>query len=280
MKDIILDTIIDSIKLVPFLLITFFIMEYIEHKFSGSKLFVKKTKIGPILGSIVGALPQCGFSVAATNFYVTRVISLGTLISVYLSTSDEMFAVMVSSGIKIDFIIKILLIKIVIGMICGFLIDLFIRKNNNSNNNIEHFCDKNHCNCKEKNILISSLVHTIKTIIFIFIITLIFNTIIYFLDKNILEKIFFKNNFISLIISSLIGLIPSCAASILIVELYLNKIITFGALLSGLLTGSGVGLLVLLKENKNLKENIFVIFLIFFIGIIVGFIFDILNLVK
>ena len=130
MLDVIVDTLLDGIKLIPFLFIAFLILELLEHKLSGKnkKIIEKSGKFGPIIGSMLGAFPQCGFSVAATNFYATRIITLGTLISIYLSTSDEMLPLLISEGVDIKLIIKVLGIKILIGMISGFIMDLIFRK--------------------------------------------------------------------------------------------------------------------------------------------------------
>lgn len=271
MFDIIFETIIDSIKLLPFLFLTFLLMELLEHKFDSKQInFLKKgKKFEPIIGAFLGAIPH--FSASVTNLYITRVITLGTLIAVFLSTSDEMLPVMISSGVDFKFILAILLIKITIGLVCGVIIDLFIQQKHE--NNIKEFCNHKHCEC-ENNIFLSSLSHTIKTIMFIFIITLLFNILVEKFDESILEQTFMKDNILGLFIMSIIGLIPSCASSILIVEMYLKNVITLGSMFSGILTGSGVGLLVLFKENRNLKENLMITFLLVFIGILFGFIID------
>ena len=178
MLDVIVDTLLDGIKLIPFLFIAFLILELLEHKLSGKnkKIIEKSGKFGPIIGSMLGAFPQCGFSVAATNFYATRIITLGTLISIYLSTSDEMLPLLISEGVNIKLIIKVLGIKILIGMISGFIIDLIFRKK--EKNHIHDFCEEEHCNCKN-GVLISTIKHTLNITLFIIIISFILNTIIY-----------------------------------------------------------------------------------------------------
>ena len=148
MKDIIIDTLIDTLKLVPFLFIAFLLIELFEHKFSKKSIKVVESsgKYGPILGSILGIIPQCGFSVMATNLYVTRLITLGTLISIYLSTSDEMLPILISEKLEFSLIIKILLIKLFIGMLVGFIIDkIFKVKKEKKNYDI---CEEEHCHCK------------------------------------------------------------------------------------------------------------------------------------
>ena len=277
MKEILLDTFIDSIKLLPFLFVTFLLMEYLEHRFSNksNNIINKKNKFGPIIGSILGAFPQCGFGVSATNLYAARIITLGTLISVYLTTSDEMLPVLISEKSDFSLIASILIIKVIIGMVCGLIIDFIIKQKEESK--IEDFCLDKHCDCSH-GILKSSIKHTINIIIFIFIISLILNIFISYYSDEELKKIFLKNSVFSPFLASLIGLIPNCAASIILIELYLKKIISFGTVLAGLLSSSGVSLLVLFKTNKKIKENIIILLLVYFIGVIFGLIFNFIGI--
>ena len=275
MIDIILDTLIDVIKLIPFLFMAFLIIELLEHKIDNKVLF-KTGKLGPLIGSIFGIIPQCGFSVVATNFYITRVISLGTLISIYLSTSDEMLPIMISEGTNIKIILLILLIKFICGIVFGFIIDSIIRRKKDYKYNY-HLCDDEHCDC-EHGIVKSSIKHTLKTIIFILIITFLLNGLFYYVGEDLIEKIFMKDNIFGPFIGSLIGLIPNCGASVAITEMFLKGAINFGTCIAGLLTGSGVALLVLIRSNKNIKENIFIISTIYLIGVLVGIIIELLSI--
>ena len=278
MFDIIIETILDSLKILPFLFIAFLIIELIEHRFSKKtlKLIEKSGKLGPLLGGILGCFPQCGFSVLATNLYITRIISLGTLISVYLSTSDEMIPILMSKGTNINTILSIITIKLLIGIISGFIIDLLLRKKEKIK--LHELCEEEHCHC-EKGLIKSSIIHTIKTISFIVIISFILNTIMYFGGEELLRNLFNKNNLFTPFISSFIGLIPNCAASVVITELYLNNILTYSSAISGLLTGSGVAIIILFKSNKNLKENIKILLLVYFIGAISGVILELINFI-
>lgn len=278
MLDVIVDTLLDGIKLIPFLFIAFLILELLEHKLSckNKKIIEKSGKFGPIIGSMLGAFPQCGFSVAATNFYSTRIITLGTLISIYLSTSDEMLPLLISEGVDIKLIIKVLGIKILIGMISGFIIDLIFRKK--EKNHIHDFCEEEHCNCKN-GVLISTIKHTLNITLFIIIISFILNTIIYYVGEDTLGNLIFRKKVLGTILSSLIGLIPNCASSVVITQLYLGNVISFGAMMSGLLTGSGVAILVLFKVNKNLKENLKILGIVYIIGVISGIIIELINIV-
>ncbi len=280
MKDIIFDTLIDALKLLPFLFLAFFIIEILEHKLSNKteNIIKKSGKYGPLLGSIFGAFPQCGFSVLATNFYITRIISLGTLISIYLSTSDEMLPILISHKANFLSILLILLIKIFIGMLSGFIIDFIIRKNKKDKINYK-LCNDDNCDCEESGPFKSALIHTFKTIIFIIIISFILNIIMEYKGSMFLEKLFLKDSLFSPFISSIVGLIPNCGASVLITELYINNAISFGALISGLLTGSGVAILVLFKNNHDLKENFKILLIIYLIGSISGFIINLINLI-
>lgn len=281
MKEVILDTIIDSLKLIPFLLVAFLIIELLEHKLNNKtkNILTKSKKIGPIIGSLLGVIPQCGFSVMATNLYITRIITLGTLISIYLSTSDEMLIIMISEKVEISLILKILLIKIFFGIVYGLIIDKIINKKKKDKETNYELCDKEHCDCNHS-ILLSAIKHTLHITLFIFIITLIINTIFTLLGDNYLSKILLNNSILSTFITSLIGLIPNCAASVILTELYLNSTISLGALIGGLLTSSGSSLLVLIKNNKNKKENLSIILLLYALGVLSGIIIELISLIK
>lgn len=275
MLEVIQDTLLDSIKLLPFLFLTYLLMEYIEHKTSKkAKDTIKKSgKFGPLLGSLLGIVPQCGFSVSATNLYAGRVITLGTLISVYLSTSDEMLPIMISESAPITTILTILLIKFTIGMIAGFIIDLILRlrKKNEEEEKIVDICEKDHCHC-EKGIVKSAIHHTLHIFLFIVIVIFILNLVIYFIGEENISKFLENQPILGPAISSLIGLIPNCASSVIITEMYLGNVINVGTLIAGLLVNAGVGLVVLFKTNKGIKENIKIVSLLYFIGLISGII--------
>lgn len=279
MKEIILDTLIDSLKLLPFLFITFLIMEYIEHKFSEkSKDKISKSgKYGPVIGSLLGAIPQCGFSVMATNLYSARIITVGTLISIYLSTSDEMLPILISNGKDANTILKILVIKIIIGMLCGFIIDFILRKNKKDNLDIKHLCEEEHCDC-DQGILKSALKHTFSIILFIIIVTFMLNLMVHFLGEENIGKIFLKDSIFSPFLSSLIGLIPNCASSVILTELYLSNVISLSSCIGGLLTGSGAALIVLFRVNKNRKDNIKIILTLYLIGTFSGVLIHVIQM--
>ena len=274
MLDVIKDSLLDLLKLIPFLFLAFLLLEYIEHKISkkNEKILVNNKKIGPIVGGLLGAFPQCGFSAMATKLFSSRVITLGTLIAVYLSTSDEMLPILISNGTKISTILKIIGIKVILGIIIGFIIDLVYRKK--EKHHIHEECEHDHCHC-EKGIFKSSLHHTISIVVYLFITILLLNIVIYYVGEDNIKEFMLNNR--AYYISSLIGLIPNCASSVVMTELYLTDMISFGSLMSGLLTGAGVGLLILFKTNKNIKENIMIVLLLYVIGVIFGYIIDLIG---
>lgn len=274
MLEIIEDTLLDILKVLPFLFIAFLIIEIIEHKFNKKteKAIKKAGRFGPIIGSVLGAVPQCGFSVLATNLYITRIITLGTLISIYLSTSDEMLLIMIAEKTDFSKIAQIVLIKIFIGMFFGFIIDLFVQKEEKQNFEI---CDDEHCHCDE-HYIVSAIKHTLKTSIFILIITFILNLLFYYVGEDSIKEIFNKSNLFTPFLSGLIGLIPNCGASVIITELYINNVLSIGQSIAGLLTNSGVALLVLFRSNKNIKENIKIVGILYLIGVLSGFILELI----
>ena len=274
MIDSLLDGLLDTLKLLPYLFITFLILEFLEHKLDkkNEKILTKNKKYGPFLGGILGALPQCGFSTMAASLFSSRVITIGTVISVFLATSDEMLPIMISEQVDFLIILKIIGFKVLIGIFVGFLIDFFYQKKEKQD--IHHLCEKDHCECEEDGIFLSSVKHTIRIAFFILIANLLINGLIYFIGEETLSQILLKKNIITHFIASLFGLIPNCASSVIMTELYLSNMISIGTLLSGLLTGSGLGILVLFKSNENLKENLSILSIIYGVGVLVGILVD------
>lgn len=275
MLDILLDTFLDSLKLLPFLLITYLLMEYLEHKSlkSNTKLMEKSGKLGPLWGSILGVLPQCGFSVASSNLYVSRVISLGTLISIYLSTSDEMLVVLLSKSVSIKIILLLVILKVLVGMSFGFLIDFLFRKKNN--NFDSELCEREDCHCGS-NIFTSSIKHTFNTYIFILGVTFLFNVLTSFVSMDKVSLFLRNFSFLTPFILGVIGLIPSCASSVIITELFLDNVISLGSALAGLFANSGVALAVLFRNNKNRKENFLILGILYIISVVSGIIINII----
>jgi len=273
-------TAIETLRLLPFLFITYLVMEYIEHKTSEkSKDIIQKAgKLGPVLGAIVGIFPQCGFSVSATNLYAARVITLGTLISVYLATSDEMLPILLTEAVPVTTIITILGLKLIIGIIAGFAIDAVLRlikKEKQEEQKIEELCEHEHCHCEE-GIVVSAAKHTLNIIIFIFIITLIINGIIEFIGEETIATFISQNIILGPIVAGLIGLIPNCASSVILTELFIENVISMPMLISGVAVNAGIGLLVLFKTNKNIKENLSIVGLLYAIGVLSGIILQVI----
>jgi len=268
-------TAIETLRLIPFLFITYLIMEYIEHKTSEKvKHTIQKAgKFGPVLGALVGIFPQCGFSVSATNLYAARVITLGTLISVYLATSDEMLPILLSESVPASTILTILGLKLIIGIIAGFIIDAvirFIKKDKQEEQKIEELCEHEHCHCDKEGVVTSAAKHTLNIILFIFVITLVINGIIEFVGKEAIASFVSQNVVLGPIVAGLIGLIPNCASSVILTELFIENVISMPILIAGVSVNAGVGLLVLFKTNKNLKENLSIVGLLYAIGIVAG----------
>jgi len=278
MLEILEHTILDTLKLIPFLFITYIIMELIEHhaEEKTKKIIKKSGKFGPVLGAILGVVPQCGFSAVAANFYAARIITRGTLIAIFLSTSDEMLPILISEGAELGLILQILSIKVLIGITVGIIIDLIQRKENKDNNGIHEICEHEHCHCEEEGVVKSSIKHTIQIFAYIFIISFIINCLIHLIGENTISGIIVNIPFIGSIISSLIGIIPNCASSVILTELYISNIITMGSMIAGLLVNSGVGLLVLFKVNKNYKENLSILGILYIVGVVSGIVLDLL----
>lgn len=284
MIEIIKDTLIDALKILPFLFVTYLIMESLEHKTGNkTKQLVKKSgKLGPLFGSILGIFPQCGFSAVAASLYAGRVITLGTLIAVFLSTSDEMLPILISESAPIELIVKVLAIKLIIGIIAGFIVDILnmlifkkLKKEENDEDAIEDMCEHEHCDC-EHGIVKSAIKHTINILAFIIIITFLINMIIYFIGEDNISNAIAQVPIAGILVSALIGFIPNCAGSVIITELYLSNLISLGSMLAGLLVGSGIGILVLFRTNKNVKDNFKIMGILYVISIISGLIIDLI----
>ena len=278
MLDCLIDGLMDTLKIIPYLFITFLVLEFMEHKMTkkSEKLMEKNQKFGPIIGGILGALPQCGFSSMCANLFSGRVLTMGTLIAVFLSTSDEMLPIMISEKVDPFLLLRITGFKVIVGIIVGYFVDFIYRKKEEKTEHIHELCEHDHCSCEHENLFLSSLKHTIKIGLFILIANLAIGLIIYYVGEDNLSKLLLHKNIFTYFVASLIGLIPNCASSVIMTELYLSNIITIGTLIGGLLTGSGIGLLLLFRTNKNMKENVSVLSIIYLTGVFVGFLIDII----
>lgn len=279
MIESILDGLVDTLKILPYLFVTFLLLEYIEHRLSAKtqNALIKHKKLGPVLGGVLGGFPQCGFGAMAANLFTNRVITMGTLIAVFLSTSDEMLPIMLGENIPIAEVLKIIGFKIIIGVGVGLVVDFFFGSKIDSGKSIKNMCNEEHCHCKN-GIFVSSVFHTLKTGLFVLIANLVFGTIIYFLGEESLAGLLDGQNIFVYFAASLIGLIPNCAASVILTEAYVSGIVPIGVAMAGLLTGSGVGILLLFKNNKNTKENLVIVSTIYFVGVLVGLLVDFCHL--
>ena len=282
LEEVLLDSLLDFLKLLPFLFLTYLLMEFLEHRAGeGMEKAIRRAgRVGPLFGGLLGVVPQCGFSAAASGLYAGRVISLGTLIAVYLSTSDEMLPIMIAEGAKASLILKLLAIKLVIGTVAGFLIDLcmrFLAKREEEHGHIHELCEHEGCHC-EKGILRSALHHTLHISLFLLLIMLLLNTGIFFLGVERLAGVFSGIPVLGHLLSALVGLIPNCASSILITKLYLEGVLSAGCMLSGLLVGSGVGLLVLFRVSRKKRDAFLVLLLLYTIGAFTGILLDLVGI--
>lgn len=302
----------DTLYLIPVLFITYVIMEWIEHK-AGKRTqdAVRDAGIaGPFIGALLGAVPQCGFSAMAATLYAGRVITLGTLFAVFLSTSDEMLPIFIAENAPASMIISILGIKVAIGMVFGFLVDAVLRitRRNEDKLKIHELCANADCGCSKdcatcqndpesvyehvddcskgcdhkshvhdhahdhgwSAILKSALKHTVQVMVFILVITFALDCILELVGEDVLSGFLRDNAILSIFASGLVGLIPNCAASVVIADLYIEGILGAGAMLSGLLVAAGVGLLVLFQANRHLRQNLLIVSVLYAIGVACG----------
>ena len=279
--DAIVDGLVDSFKLVPFLFLTYLVMEYIEHRTSNKtkSLIRRADRFGPLAGGLIGMVPQCGFSAAAASLYAGRVITVGTLIAVFLSTSDEMLPILLSNRADPRLIIRVVAIKAVYGVIAGFAADFLFRSLNirKIGAGIHGICEAEHCDC-EKGIFLSSLKHTLSIFLYILLISVGLNIVLELIGTQNLENLVFNRPVIGEILAGLIGLIPNCAASVALTTMYLDGAMSAGAMMSGLMVGAGVGILVLVRANRSRKESAKIIAILYGAGVIGGLLTSALRL--
>lgn len=278
-EEVFLHGVLDTLKIIPFLFLTYLLMEFIEHR-AGDKAerFMRRAGVfAPVVGGALGAVPQCGFSAAASNLYAGRIISVGTLVAVFLSTSDEMIPILVSGRVAVGTVALVVLYKALVGILVGLGIDLAMRimKREREKINIDAICDEDNCHC-ERGILHSALHHTLTISLFVLAVTLAINALVFFVGEENLGEIMYDKPFVSHLIAAVFGLIPNCAASVVLTSLCTEGLITAGTMMAGLFSGAGVGLLVLFKVNKRIKENLIVVGIIVAVGVVFGLLGDLI----
>ena len=318
--DVLQDAFFDTLYLIPFLFATYLFMEWLEHK-TGSKAqeAVRRAGAGgPAIGALLGVVPQCGFSAAASTLYAARVITLGTLFAVFLSTSDEMLPIFIAEHVPIDVILPILVTKVVIGMAFGLLVDLVLRLTHHPHEElrIHELCERDHCDCShdcatcEANpeqayhhhddcaegcdhehhhhdhshdagwggIAKSALKHTAQVTLFVFLVSLALDAVLAIVGEEALGAFLSSNEALAVIGSAIVGLIPNCAASVAIAQLYVEGVLGFGACMAGLLSAAGVGLLVLLRANRRPRENVAIIAVLVAFSALCGLVIQLLGI--
>ena len=298
--DLLLDTLLDSVKdtleLVPFLFLTYLAMEALEHGAAGKTERVVRNagKAGPLVGAVLGALPQCGFSAMAATLYAGRVVTAGTLVSVILATSDEMLPVFVANQAAPSQLFAILAIKVVCGLVVGFAVDAALRvlhRAGDGHVHIHELCEREHCDCDECDedggehdahhhadthhgkiwhIAHSALIHTVQVTFFIFLVTFAFGLMIALVGQDSLAIVLADHPVRAIFLAALVGMIPNCGASVAITELFLAGTLSTSAMLAGLLSSGGVGLLVPFRTNPNMRQNIAIAVFIYVAGVALG----------
>ncbi len=276
--DILVESLYETLVLFPYLYLTYLALEFLEHKTSGKTLdHIKKSgNFGPIIGTLLGLIPQCGFSVAAANLYTTGIITLGTLLAIFLSTSDEMMPILISGGAGINIIVQILCLKVTFSIISGVALDAFLPQkfiNQKKEPEIEAFCQRENCKCTHQdNIWHSAFKHTEKISTFIFIFSLIINAVFIFGGRETIHSILTEMPVVSKFVAAGVGLIPSCYPSVLLTQLYLDNTISLGTMMAGTLSNAGLGYLVLYRVNNNHQENLRILALLYLLGVAFGII--------
>ena len=272
------EPVIDTLKILPLLFLAYLLMELLEKKASKKmeNALGKLGKCGPLVGSLLGCVPQCGFSGASANLYTAGIITEGTLIAVFLSTSDEALVLLFSSLSSFDVIGKLVLVKIIIGILAGFLIDFINKKRRIQKVPVDMCRD---CGCDEdEGIFKPALKHTIKVGFFVFIVNFVLFNIASVLGENFIHSILLSGSFFQPFITALVGLIPNCAVSAAITELYCDGALSFGSAVAGLCSGAGVGLAILFKANPIKKENFRIIAWLYAIAVVSGIVLNLLGI--
>ena len=268
--------ILDALDLLPLLFVTYLLMEYIEHKAkSHAEDFIRRSGgLAPVVGGLVGSLPQCGFSAVAANLYSGRLISFGTLVAVFLATSDEMIPVLISGKISALSILAIMAYKTSVAILCGLILELVLRRRERGASEARHHHGED-CHCHD-GIFRSALLHTLKISAFILIVNFAINALIYLVGEEAIGGFMQGNSFISHFAAAVFGLIPNCAASVALTTLAAEGLITSGTMMAGLFSGAGIGLAVLFRESRPRRVNIVIIAILVTVGAAFGYLADLI----
>ena len=301
--DVLQDAALDTLYLIPFLLVTYLVMEWLEHHMGEkSQRAIQRAGVaGPAIGAVLGAVPQCGFSAAASTLYAGRVVTLGTLFAVYLSTSDEMLPIFIAEQVPLGTLFAVVGSKVAIGMAAGFAIDAVLRMRRKEAEaiRIHDLCEQDHCHCEDGEgagsghdhghdhnhggagaIVKSAVIHTLQVTLFVFLISLALNIVFAVVGEHAIESFLGSHGVLAVIGSGVVGLIPNCAASVAIAQLYVDGVLSTGAMMAGLLSAAGVGLLVLLRSNRPAKQNAYIVAALWGIGVVCGLVIDALGIVM
>lgn len=273
--DVILDGVVDTLKTLPFLFLAFLVIEFLEHKAQDKVkyLFTRAGKAGPFIGTLLGCIPQCGFSVMSANLYSSGIIALGTLVAVFLSTSDEAVILLATAPNGTFEITRLIITKIIIALIFGYSIYFMEKKSHKGHHHSHDLCEHDHCGCEENGgVLRPALIHTGKVFGFLLLFTVIINLIVSFIGMEKLSHLLLSDSAFQPFLSALIGFIPNCASSILLTQLYVQETLSFGALISGLCTNAGAGMLILFREKAKLRENLKIVGIMYLCSVIPGII--------
>lgn len=272
--DALLDALIDSAKMIPILYITYLLMEMIEHHSSSNMAWVvtKLDKAGPLVGSLFGIIPQCGFSSAVASLYSAKGVTIGTLIAIFLATSDEMLPILISTNAGAVLILQILGMKLVIGIVAGMLVDvIFAKRNRERKEDIHALCERAHCSC-EDGVWLSALRHTVNIILWIIAVCFLLNLAFEIVGEDVLRELIGNKPVIGTFAAGVLGLVPNCSTSVLLTNLYVERVIGLGVMMSGLCVNAGVGLFVLYRQNRPLKDNLMITGILYAIGVAAGLI--------
>ena len=285
--DILYDSFLDTVKILPFLFLVYFLIEVLEYKnvlrFEKSRLL--KGGASPVMGSLFGSVPQCGFSVVSAELFAEQKISIGALIAVFIATSDEALPIMLSNYASIPALVCLIAVKIVFAIIVGYITmflykKLFARKttpdsaaavdlDHDEHSHIKACC--NHDLEDDKFDWKHPLIHCLKITLYIFLINFVFGLIIMFIGEDRLISFLNSSSIFQPLFAVIVGLIPNCASSVVLTELYLLGGLSFGSVVAGLSVNAGIGLIVLLKENKNKKENLFIVLSLIISSLVIGY---------